>query len=232
MSGDLDTLVDIRGLGKVYRTDTVETHAVKDVDLSINRGEFLSICGSSGSGKSTLLSLLGTLEMPTSGDYLFSGKLITKFNTRQITTFRSKKLGFVFQSFNLIESMTVTENVILALRCAGESSAERRKEKAQNILEKVGMGHRAGHFPHQLSGGQQQRVAVARALVNQPELILADEPTGNLDSENSQIIMDLLKTENNNGATICMVTHDLDIAAYSSRRVNMEDGFLIGREVG
>lgn len=219
-------LVKLHAMSKVYRGESVETHAVKDIDLEISHGEFLAICGPSGSGKSTLLSLLGTLETPSKGRYEFDGKSILRYSQRELSKFRSHQLGFVFQSFNLINTMTVKENVVLAVRCAGEKNAKVRSDKAVAILDRVGMSHRLDHFPHQLSGGQQQRVAIARALVNHPKMILADEPTGNLDSENSVLIMEMLKRENEQGATICMVTHDADISRWASRTVHMQDGLI------
>lgn len=227
MTHDNQPLVRLSGISKIFYGDMVETHAVKDISLEIQQGEFLAICGPSGSGKSTLLSVLGTLETPSKGAYEFSGQSILSYSQRELARFRSHMLGFVFQSFNLIETMTVTENVVLAIRCAGEKSEKVRHEKAIAILDQVGMSHRLNHFPHQLSGGQQQRVAIARALVNQPKMILADEPTGNLDSENSKLIMEMLKNANDAGATICMVTHDTDVSQWARRTVQMRDGLIV-----
>ena len=214
-------------LQRVYRTEEVETTALNTVNLEIDKGEFVSIMGPSGSGKSTLLNVLGLLDNPTSGQYYFRDKEVSKFSERQCAQHRKGRVGFVFQSFNLIDELKVTENVELPLLYSGVPRAE-REERAREALAKVGMDHRLTHFPAQLSGGQQQRVAVARAIVSKPLLILADEPTGNLDSVHGEQVMGLLRQLNEEGTTIVMVTHSEEYAAYGHRTLNLRDGQLEG----
>lgn len=216
-------MITLHALNKVYRTDEIETTALNEVSLEIHRGEFVSIMGPSGCGKSTLLNILGLLDKPESGSYLFLDKEMANLGERERSKVRKKHFGFVFQNFNLIEELTVFENVELPLIYNNIPSKE-RKEKVDTILERIGISHRSKHFPQQLSGGQQQRVAVARALVTQPEVILADEPTGNLDSSNGNEVMELLCELNDAGTTIIMVTHSANDASYSSRIVNLFDG--------
>src|SRR5580658_406623 len=200
-------LISLNGVTKVFYTDEVETHALSGVHLEIQNGEFLSIAGPSGCGKSTLLSLLGRLDSPTEGNYQINQQAVANLSLSDRTRIRNREIGFIFQAFNLIGDLTVYENVELPLTYRSMASAERKK-RVQEVLERVGMAHRMKHYPSQLSGGQQQRVAVARALVGSPSILLADEPTGNLDSKNSEAVVDLLRQLHREGATICMVTHD------------------------
>jgi putative ABC transport system ATP-binding protein len=216
-------LIALKGIRKVFLTDELETHALKDIDLSISRGEFVAIAGPSGCGKSTLLSILGLLESPTGGDYSLNGQPVTNLGPADRARVRNREIGFIFQSFNLIGDLTVSENVELPLTYRGLGAPE-RKERVRAALEKVDMAHRSNHFPSQLSGGQQQRVAVARALAGKPALLLADEPTGNLDSKNGEAVMQLLIELHREGATICMVTHDERFAAHAEREVHLFDG--------
>lgn len=221
-------IITVSDLTKVYRAETVETHAVKGISLVVNEGEFLAIEGASGSGKSTFLSLLGSLEAPTSGSYRFFDSSIFDMKRRELSRFRAENIGFVFQSFNLLEHYNVLDNLLVAQRCANSSSKRSMCKRARDMLSSVGMTHREKHYPNQLSGGQQQRVAIARALINRPKLILADEPTGNLDTRNSESVMNLLKEQNDKGATVCMVTHDVEVSQWASRVVTMKDGqFLV-----
>ncbi|HET9299577.1 MAG TPA: ABC transporter ATP-binding protein [Candidatus Polarisedimenticolaceae bacterium] len=218
--------IHLEGVTKVFYTDEVETHALAGVHLTIRQGEFVSIAGPSGCGKSTLLSILGLLDVPTGGSYLLDGKPVQALQIAERARIRNHQIGFIFQSFNLIGDLTVHENVELPLTYRAEPVADRRT-LVQEALEKVGMAHRAKHFPAQLSGGQQQRVAVARALVGRPLILLADEPTGNLDSRNGEAVMELLRDLHRGGATICMVTHDPRFARYADRTVQLFDGRVV-----
>ena len=213
-------------LRKVFSTDVVETHALNGVDISIHDGEFVAIMGPSGCGKSTLLNILGMLDTPTDGTYWLDGREVSQLKEDDRTAYRRGKIGFVFQSFNLIEELNVTENVGLPLGYLGIKGEERRKRVAET-LERMGISHRAGHYPNQLSGGQQQRVAIARAVVCKPGLILADEPTGNLDSKNGKEVMELLRELNREGTTVVMVTHSQRDASYADRIINLFDGQIV-----
>lgn len=216
-------MIQINNLTKVYRTEEVETTALNNLSMEVKKGEFVSVMGPSGCGKSTLLNILGLLDEPDNGSFLFNGIEVAKFNERKRAGLRKKNIGFVFQSFNLIDELTVYENVELPLIYNGYKAAE-RKEKVLAVLDKVQIMHRKNHYPQQLSGGQQQRVAVARAVVNDPKLILADEPTGNLDSTNGNEVMQMLTDLNEQGTTIVMVTHSEHDARYSQRIIRMLDG--------
>ena len=213
-------------LTKIFRTEEIETTALNKVTLEIKRGEFVAIMGPSGCGKSTLLNIIGLLDNPTDGEYYFDGKEVGKLSERNRTLLRKGNIGFVFQSFNLIDELTVFENIELPLIYLKLKSRERR-DKVQQVLESMKMGHRKNHFPQQLSGGQQQRVAISRAVVTNPKLILADEPTGNLDSKNGLEVMNLLTELNRAGTTIVMVTHSLENAAFAHRVINLFDGQII-----
>jgi putative ABC transport system ATP-binding protein len=226
MNASSQPLIRMEGLTKVFYTDEVETHALSGVHLEIRNGEYLSIAGPSGCGKSTLLSILGLLDSPTDGAYFLNEKPVQGLNMAERARIRNRQIGFIFQSFNLIGDLTVFENVELPLTYRGTKSAERSK-KVNEALEKVGMGHRARHLPSQLSGGQQQRVAVARALVGDPLMLLADEPTGNLDSKNGDAVMELLRDLHRSGSTICMVTHDARFARHADRTVHLFDGRVV-----
>src|SRR5580700_6254244 len=219
-------LIRLEGVTKVFYTDEVETHALSGVHLEIKNGEFLSIAGPSGCGKSTLLSILGLLDSPTEGNYWINTQAVANLSLSDRTRIRNREIGFIFQAFNLIGDLTVYENVELPLTYRGMASSE-RKEKVQSALERVQMAHRAKHYPAQLSGGQQQRVAVARALVGDPMILLADEPTGNLDSKNGDSVMDLLQDIHQTGATICMVTHDPRYSNHAERTVHLFDGKIV-----
>jgi putative ABC transport system ATP-binding protein len=219
-------LIRLEGIDKAFYTDEIETHALADIHLEINRGEFVSIAGPSGCGKSTLLSILGLLDSPTGGDYTLSEQSVANLDHAERARIRNREVGFIFQSFNLIGDLTVYENVELPLTYRGITAVERH-ERVIAALEKVGMGHRMRHYPSQLSGGQQQRVAVARALGGKPAILLADEPTGNLDSRNGDAVMQLLRELHSEGATICMVTHDPRFAGYAERQVHMFDGRVV-----
>jgi putative ABC transport system ATP-binding protein len=219
-------MIELRGITKIFQTDEVETHALSGVHLSIRAGEYVSIEGPSGCGKTTLLSLLGLLDSPSDGSYLLQGNPVSDLTHRERARVRNRSIGFIFQAFNLIGDLTVLENVELPLSYRGMSAEERRR-RAGEALDRVGMSHRARHYPAQLSGGQQQRVAVARAVGGDPAVLLADEPTGNLDSENGAAVMDLLSELHRDGATICMVTHDPRYASRASRTVHLLDGRLI-----
>jgi len=216
-------LICLENLTKVFCTDEIETHALSGIQLDIQKGEYVSIAGPSGCGKSTLLSILGLLDSPSSGSYTLNEHAVQELGLRQRARIRNREIGFIFQSFNLIGDLTVFENVELPLTYRGMKSAE-RKTRAIQALEKVGMAHRAKHLPSQLSGGQQQRVAVARALVGSPLILLADEPTGNLDSRNGEAVMDLLRELHHQGATICMVTHDPRFTRHADRNIHLFDG--------
>jgi putative ABC transport system ATP-binding protein len=219
-------LLRLEGIRKVFTTDEVETHALSDVHLSIGRGEFMSISGPSGCGKSTLLSILGLLDTATHGQYWLDGKPVQALSFPQRARIRNREIGFIFQSFNLIGDLNVWENVELPLTYRDMPAAE-RKRRTGEALERVSMAHRARHLPSQLSGGQQQRVAVARALAGDPLILLADEPTGNLDSSNGESVMDLLRELHQMGSTICMVTHDERFARYADRTVHLFDGRVV-----
>jgi putative ABC transport system ATP-binding protein len=225
------SLIDLNDLSKVFYTEELETHALSSIDLQIEKGEFVSIAGPSGCGKTTLLSILGLLDSPTSGQYLLDGHPVASLSASERAKIRNQSIGFVFQAFNLIGDLTVYENVELPLTYRGVSSSE-RKERVQASLERVGMAHRSNHYPSQLSGGQQQRVAVARAIVGRPLILLADEPTGNLDSKNGGAVMDLLSELHADGATICMVTHDPRYADVADRSVYLFDGKLASEANG
>ena len=219
-------MLHMRALSRTYRTDTVETTALDAIDLDIMPGEFVAIMGPSGCGKSTLLNLMGMLDSPTSGSYVFDGKEVAGLSESKLAEVRKASIGFIFQSFNLVDELSVRENVELALLYNSVPAAERRR-RTEEVMDRVGIAHRARHFPSQLSGGQQQRVAVARALVAEPKLILADEPTGNLDTNHGEEVMKMLQTLNAQGSTIVMVTHSPSHADYASRVVNMLDGRIL-----
>ena len=219
-------MLTMTGLTKTYRTDTVETTALDSIDLDIADGEFVAIMGPSGCGKSTLLNVMGMLDSPTSGSYVFNGHEVAGLSEAQLADTRKANIGFIFQSFNLVDELTVRENVELALLYHNIPGAE-RKARVDRVLDKVGIAHRAKHRPTQLSGGQQQRVAVARALVGEPKLILADEPTGNLDTQHGEEVMKMLQALNREGSTIVMVTHSPGHADYAGRVVNMLDGRVL-----
>jgi putative ABC transport system ATP-binding protein len=221
-----EPLIRLEALSKVFFTDEVETHALSGIHLEIRKGEYLSIAGPSGCGKSTLLSILGLLDSPSEGQYTLNGRPVATLDFADRARIRNREIGFIFQSFNLIGDLTVFENVELPLTYRG-TPAEERKTRVTGALEKVGMAHRARHLPSQLSGGQQQRVAVARALVGSPVILLADEPTGNLDSANGESVMDLLKELHKGGATICMVTHDNRYARHAERTIHLFDGRIV-----
>lgn len=221
-----EALINLEGVTKVFFTDEVETHALSGIHLEIFRGEYVSIAGPSGCGKSTLLSILGLLDSPTDGKYVLNGTAAENLKPGDRARIRNREVGFIFQSFNLIGDLNVYENVELPLTYRSMGSKE-RKQRVQEKLEKVGMSHRMKHYPSQLSGGQQQRVAVARALVGSPSILLADEPTGNLDSKNGEAVMELLRELHLEGATICMVTHDPRLARYAQRTVNLFDGRIV-----
>ncbi|MEO8736082.1 MAG: ABC transporter ATP-binding protein [Edaphobacter sp.] len=222
-----EAMIEIEQLTKVFYTDEIETHALSGVHLKIARGEYVAMSGPSGCGKSTLLSIIGLLDTPTSGHYTLNGKEVAGLNFADRSRIRNQEIGFIFQSFNLIGDLSVAENVELPLTYrAGMPSAERKK-RVQESLERVNMAHRMRHYPAQLSGGQQQRVAVARALAGSPSILLADEPTGNLDSKNGEAVMTLLQELHQEGATICMVTHDPRFAAHAERQVHLFDGKIV-----
>jgi putative ABC transport system ATP-binding protein len=221
-----ETLISLTGIKKVFYTDEVETHALSDIHLEIQRGEYLAIAGPSGCGKTTLLSILGLLDSPTDGTYVLDGQPVAKLSAADRARVRNRQIGFIFQAFNLIGDLTVYENVELPLTYRGMPAEERRR-RVQSALERVGMSHRMKHFPAQLSGGQQQRVAVARAVAGDPAILLADEPTGNLDSTNGEAVMELLRELHQGGATICMVTHDSRYARHAGRSVHLFDGKVV-----
>jgi putative ABC transport system ATP-binding protein len=231
MEGNDNPLIKLESVSKVFYTDELETHALANIHLEIRSGEYVSIAGPSGCGKSTLLSLLGLLDTPTEGSYLLHDRQVQTLNLNERARIRNREIGFIFQSFNLIGDLTVAENVELPLTYRGMRAAE-RKTRVNDALEKVGMAHRAKHLPSQLSGGQQQRVAVARALVGKPSILLADEPTGNLDSRNGEAVMELLRDLHREGATICMVTHDERYAKHAERSVHLFDGQVVEETVG
>jgi len=230
MTGNNQSLIRLEGVTKVFFTEEVETHALAGIHLDIRKGEYVCISGPSGCGKSTLLSILGLLDTPTDGNYQLDDNPVEKLNASERARIRNRQIGFVFQSFNLIGDLTVFENVELPLTYRGMKSAE-RKTRATEALEKVGMAHRAKHLPSQLSGGQQQRVAVARALVGSPLILLADEPTGNLDSRNGEAVMELLRELHQQGATICMVTHDPRFTRHADRNIHLFDGQVVDQSM-
>ena len=224
-------LIHMQGIRKVFLTDEVETHALSDVHFSIAQGEYVAIAGPSGCGKTTLLSILGLLDAPSDGEYTIAGQSVARLAPADRARVRNREIGFVFQAFNLIGDLTVAENVELPLTYRGDMSAAERKERVQRALERVGMTHRARHYPPQLSGGQQQRVAVARAVAGDPKILLADEPTGNLDSRNGEAVMELLRELHAAGSTICMVTHDARYAQHAQRTVHLFDGRVVEANV-
>ena len=230
MSASAEPLIKLEGVTKAFFTDEVETHALSGIHLEIGRGEYVAIAGPSGCGKSTLLSILGLLDTPTEGQYSLNGRAVAELNLAQRARIRNREVGFVFQSFNLIGDLSVFENVELPLTYRGMPTSE-RKTRVTAALERVGMAHRARHLPSQLSGGQQQRVAVARALVGEPAILLADEPTGNLDSRNGEAVMELLSELHGAGATICMVTHDSRFARHAVRTIHLFDGRVVEESV-
>jgi putative ABC transport system ATP-binding protein len=231
MQNGKSALIRLQGLSKVFYTDEVETHALSGIDLEIEEGDYVAIAGPSGCGKTTLLSIMGLLDSPTSGRYELAGHPVESLSARDRARIRNLQIGFIFQAFNLIGELTVFENVELPLTYRGMSSAE-RKRKVENALERVGISHRIRHYPAQLSGGQQQRVAVARAIVGDPLILLADEPTGNLDSQNGEAVMSLLKELHDGGATLCTVTHDHRYAQHARRTVNLFDGRVVADDAG
>jgi putative ABC transport system ATP-binding protein len=225
-NGEAPALITMRGIRKVFYTDDVETHALADVHFDIAKGEYVAISGPSGCGKTTLLSILGLLDSPTDGEYLLAGESVARLTPVERARVRNRQIGFIFQAFNLIGDLSVFDNVELPLTYRDMPAAE-RKDRVAAALERVGMSHRAKHFPAQLSGGQQQRVAVARAVAGDPAILLADEPTGNLDSKNGEAVMELLRELNANGSTVCMVTHDSRYAQHADREVSLFDGRVL-----
>lgn len=225
-NGDARTLIKMDAVKKVFVTDEVETHALADINIDIKKGEYVSISGPSGCGKSTLLAILGLLDTPSDGGYYLNDRPVSGLKLSERARIRNREIGFIFQAFNLIGDLTVYENVELPLTYRGMSSADRKK-RVHEALEKVGMSHRMKHYPSQLSGGQQQRVAVARALGGDPLILLADEPTGNLDSANGEAVMELLRELHRAGATICMVTHDPRYAKHADRTIHLFDGHIV-----
>jgi len=223
-------MLKLHNLTRVYQTEDVETSALNNVNIEIAQGEFVAIMGPSGCGKSTLLNTIGMLDSPSSGDYIFDGENVAGYSESQLSVIRKKSIGFIFQNFNLIDELTVAENIELALIYHKIPAAE-RKEKVAKVMDKVGIAHRAKHLPSQLSGGQQQRVAVARAVVGDQKMILADEPTGNLDSAHGQEVMEMLQGLNEEGTTIVMVTHSPAHADYARRTINLFDGHVVAQSV-
>ncbi len=226
MSATQQDLLTMDGVTKVFLTDEVETHALSGIHVNIRKGEYVSISGPSGCGKSTLLAILGLLDSPSGGTYVLNGRPVQSLKMSERARIRNREIGFIFQAFNLIGDLNVYENVELPLTYRGMSGTERKK-RVHDALERVGMGHRVKHFPSQLSGGQQQRVAVARALAGDPAILLADEPTGNLDSANGEAVMELMRELHRGGATICMVTHDARYAKYADRTIKLFDGRIV-----
>jgi len=226
MTASETTLLRLDGVTKVFMTDEVETHALAGIHMDIKNGEYVSISGPSGCGKSTLLAILGLLDSPTDGTFTLNGNPVQSLKLSERARIRNREIGFIFQAFNLIGDLTVYENVELPLTYRGMGSADRKK-RVHDALERVGMSHRVKHYPSQLSGGQQQRVAVARALAGEPAILLADEPTGNLDSANGEAVMDLLRELHRGGATICIVTHDPRYARYADRSIRLFDGRIV-----
>lgn len=223
-------MLELKSVHKIYRTEDVETTALNGISLQVELGEFVAVMGPSGCGKSTLLNIIGMLDTPTSGAYHFNGENVAGYSEAKLAKIRKANIGFIFQSFNLIDELTVRENIELALLYHDGVSAKERKERAAHVMDKMGISHRAGHMPSQLSGGQQQRVAVARALVVKPKLILADEPTGNLDTAHGEEVMRMLKDLNEEGTTVLMVTHDESHACYAGRTVHLLDGAVVSGE--
>jgi len=219
-------MIALKHISRLYRSDEIETTALLDVNLNINRGEFVAIMGPSGCGKSTLLNILGTIDRPTSGAYMFEGADLATMSEAGLADHRANHLGFIFQSFNLVDDLTIRENIELGLLYRKTLSGS-RKAMVEEAMDQVGIAHRARHYPHQLSGGQQQRAAIARAIVGSPSLLLADEPTGNLDSENGHQVMEILKSLNASGVTVIMVTHSQSQADQASRVVNILDGRMV-----
>jgi putative ABC transport system ATP-binding protein len=226
-----EMLIELDGVTKVFVTDEVETHALAGIHFQVKKGEYVAIAGPSGCGKSTLLSILGLLDSPSDGAYKLNGRPVQSLKMSERSRIRNREIGFIFQAFNLIGDLTVYENVELPLTYRGMASAERKK-RVQEALDKVGMAHRMKHYPSQLSGGQQQRVAVARALSGDPLILLADEPTGNLDSANGEAVMELLRDLHRAGATVCMVTHDPRYARHADRSVHLFDGRIVDEVAG
>jgi putative ABC transport system ATP-binding protein len=224
-------MIRLKNLKKTYRTDEVETTAIRDMSLDVNAGEFLAMMGPSGCGKSTLLNIVGMLDAPSAGEYWFGNENIAGYSEAQLSALRKRSIGFVFQSFNLIDELNVSENVELALLYHADVSAAERKKRVAEALSRMKISHRARHMPSQLSGGQQQRVAIARAVVKRPQLILADEPTGNLDTANGEEVMQLLTQLNEEGTTIVMVTHSHSHAEYAHRIVNLLDGAIVTESI-
>lgn len=226
MANDASALITLKDISKVFLTDEVETHALSNVHLEVAKGEYVAISGPSGCGKTTLLSILGLLDSPSAGEYRLANESVARLSPRDRARVRNRQIGFVFQAFNLIGDLTVAENIDLPLAYRDMPASERR-DRVAAALERVGMSHRGNHFPSQLSGGQQQRVAVARAVVGDPAILLADEPTGNLDSKNGETVMELLRDLHAHGATICMVTHDARYAHLADREVTLFDGKVV-----
>lgn len=229
MDGLRPSLIKLQGVGKIFVTEEVETHALSNVNMTVHQGEFLSIAGPSGGGKTTLLSVLGLLDTPTSGTYVLADTPVSSLPAAERARIRNREIGFIFQAFNLIGDLTVRENVELPLTYRNLAAAERRSQ-AEEALERVGMAHRGNHYPAQISGGQQQRVAVARAIAGRPRILLADEPTGNLDSVNGAAVMDLLAELHRAGSTIVIVTHDPRYSAYTERTLHLFDGRIVQEE--
>ncbi|MGM3175143.1 ABC transporter ATP-binding protein [Dickeya lacustris] len=223
----MTVLVQLDNVHKIFLTDEIETHALSKINLSIHTGEYVSIAGPSGCGKSTLLSIMGLLDTPTEGQYRLNGTDVERISRREMARLRNREIGFIFQSFNLISDLTIAENVALPLTYRNDLSRAEQKERVIQALEKVNMSHRVRHYPSQLSGGQQQRVAVARAIVGRPSLLLADEPTGNLDSANAEAVMNILDELHQDGATICIVTHDPRSAMRAQRTIVLSDGQVV-----
>ena len=226
----MEDIIHINDLHKVYKTTEVETTALQNVSFKIKKADFVAVMGPSGCGKSTLLNILGLIDQPDKGEYFFKGEALHQFSERQKTNFRKNNLGFIFQSFNLINELNVFDNVELPLIYTNLSTRQ-RKERINTVLSELNIIHRAGHYPQQLSGGQQQRVAIARALVNKPDVILADEPTGNLDSQNSKEVMQALSVLNAQGSTIIMVTHSMHDAAFANKKIQLLDGKIIQEDI-
>lgn len=221
-----EPVIQLKGISKIFTTDEVETHALSEVNLDFRRGDYVAVAGPSGCGKSTLLSILGLLDTPNAGEYTLNGRAVANLGLAERARIRNREVGFIFQAFNLIGDLTVYENVELPLVYRGTAGAERKK-RTLDALERVGMSHRQKHYPSQLSGGQQQRVAVARAVVGEPSIVLADEPTGNLDSKNGTEVMNMLDALHESGATICMVTHDPRYADRADRTIHLFDGKIV-----
>jgi len=219
-------LIEIRGVTKIFQTDEIETHALSNIELSIREGDYVAIVGPSGSGKTTLLAILGLLDRPSTGEYTLADTAVAHLSDSELAQVRNEHIGFIFQTFNLVGDLSVSANVELPLVYRG-LSREERKQRVHEALERVGMSHRARHMPGQLSGGQQQRVAIARALVGKPSILLADEPTGNLDSTNGEMVMQIISELHGRGSTVCMVTHDPRFATRASRRVRLSDGCIV-----